>query len=344
VIRQIFLDRSDQGRHAREAASTKALLAEFAKPAFNQIQPGAGRRSEVQMKTRMPIQPGFHAGMFVRAIIIHDQMEIEFGRSFIVDFLQESQELLVPMAGHAVPDHLAVEHAQGGKQSGRPMAGVIMRHCSTAAFLQGQTGLGSVKGLDLAFLVHTQNQGLVRRIQIQSHDIAQLFYEALVPAELKGSHQMRLQVVPLPDSADGRFTQVLGLGHRPGTPMRRIRGLGMKSRFDHGVNFSLRDFRKATRPGGVFFQARKTESQKPLSPQLDSRTRDLQFAGDVVIKHPGRRFQNDVGTLDQPRRKGSAARPRFQNAFFLRRQDDFWCCSAHQASGYTKNPYLSSYF
>jgi hypothetical protein len=182
-------------RHAREASSAETLLAEFAKPAFNQIQPGAGRRSEVQMKTRMPLDPGFHAGMFMRAIIIHDQMEIEFGRSFAVDFLKESDELLMPMTGHAVSDHLAVEHAQGGKQGGRSMADVIMRHCSTAAFLQGQTGLGSVKGLDLAFLIQAQNQGLVRRIQIQPDDIAQLLYEAFVPAEFEGADQMGLQVV-----------------------------------------------------------------------------------------------------------------------------------------------------
>lgn len=343
VIRQVFLNCSDQGRHARKAASAKALLAEFAKPTFNQIQPGTGRWGEVQMKTRMSLDPGFYAGMFMRAIIIHNQMEIEFGESFVIDYLKESDELLMPMAGHAVSDHLAVEHAQGGKQGGRSMADVIMRHCSTAAFLQGQTGLGSVKGLDLAFLVHAQNQGLVRRIQIQPDDIAQLLHEAFVPAEFKGAYQMGLQVVSLPDSPDGRFTQLLGFGHRPGTPMRCVRGLGVKSRFDHGVNFSLRDFRNTTRPGGVFFQAGKTESQKTLSPQLDGGTRDVQLTGDSVIEHPGSRFQDDLGTLDQAGREASATRPRFQNALFLGRQDDFWGCSAHRTSAYTKNPHLSSY-
>lgn len=343
MIRQVFLDCSDQGRHAREAASAKALLAEFAKPALDQIQPGAGRRGEVQMKTRMPLEPGFHAGMFMRAIIIHDQMEVEFGRSFAIDFLKESDEFLVPMAGHAVTDHLAVKHAQGGKQGGRSMADIIMGHCSTAASLQGQTGLGSVKGLDLAFLVHAQNQGLVRRIEVEPDDIAQLLHKAFVPAEFKGSDQMGLQVVSLPDSPDGRFTQLLGFGHRPGTPMRRVRRRGVKSRFDHGVNFSLRDFRNTTRPGGVFFQAGKTESQKTLSPQLDGGTRDLQLTGDCLIEHTGSRFQDDLGTLDQPGRKAAATRPCFQNPLFLGRQYDFGCCSAHRTSVYTGSPYLSSY-
>ena len=295
------------------------------------------------MKTRMPLDPGFHTGMFMRAIIIHDQMEIEFGRGFVVDFLKESDELLMPMAWHAVSDHLAVERAQGGKQGGRSMADVIMRHCSTAAFLQGQTGLGSVKGLDLAFFVHAQNQRLVRRIQIQPHDIAQLLHEAFVTAEFEGADQMGLQVVLLPDSPDGRFTQLLGLGHRSCTPMCRIRRLGMKSCFDHGVNFPLRDFWNATRPRGVFFQTKQAESQKTLSPQLHGGTRDPQFAGDVLIQHTGGRSQNDLGPLDKPRRKASATRPRFQNTLFLGGQDDCWGCFAHRTLAYTQKPYMSSY-
>jgi len=319
VVGKIFFNRRDQSRHARKTSSPETLRGEFAKPTLNQVQPGTGRGSEVQMKTRMPLDPGFHAGMFMGAIIIHDQMEIELGGSFGVDFLKESDELLMPMARQAVSNHLAVEHTEGGKQGGRPMADIIMRHGSTAALLQGQTGLGSVQGLDLAFLIQAQNQRLVRRIQIQPHDIAQLLHKPFVTAEFEGSDQMRLQVMPLPDSPDGRFTQLLGFGHRPGTPMRRIRRFGMKSGFDHGVNFPLRDFWNATWSRGVFFQAGQAESQKTLSPQLHRGTRDPQFAGDVVIEHTGSRLKNDLGAQDKPGGKTSATRPRFQNTLFLGR-------------------------
>ena len=295
------------------------------------------------MITRVSLDPGFHAGMFVRAIIIDDQMEIEFGGSFGVDFLQETEKLLMPMARHAVSDHFAVEHAEGGKQRGRPMADVIMGHGSTATLLQGQTGLGSVERLDLAFFVHAQYQRLVRRIQIKSHDIVQFLDKAFVPAEFESPDQVGLQVVLFPDSPNGRFAQLLDLSHRPGTPMGRIRRLGVKSRFDHGFNFPLRDSRDATRTGGVFFQTGQAESQKPFPPQLDRGPRDPQFASDNVVEHAGRRSQNDLGALDKPRRKASAPRPRFQNPRFLGRQDDLGGCSAHQALAYTQRSYLSSY-
>ena len=343
MVGQVLFNRGDQGRHAREASSAKTLHAEVAEPTFDQIQPGARGRSKVEMTTGVSLDPGFHPGMFMRAIIIHDQMEIEFGGSFGIDFLQETEKLLMPMARHAISDHFAVEHAESGKQSGRPVTDVIMGQGSAAAFLQGQAGLGSVQGLDLAFFVHAQNQRLVRRIQIKSHDIVQLLNKTFVPAEFEGPNQVGFQVVFFPDSPDGRFAQFLGLRHRPGTPVGRIGRLGVKSRFDHGFNFPLRDPRDATRTGGVFFQPGQAECQKPFPPKLDGGARDPQFASDGVVEHAGRRSQNDLGALDQPGRKASAPRPRFQNARFLRRQDDLGGCSAHRALTYTQKSYLSSY-
>ena len=343
MIGQIIFNGGDQNRHARETTTPETFIGDLTEPTLNQIQPGTGRRSEVQMEPRMPLEPGFHPRMFVRAVIIHDQMEIESRRSFAVDFLEETDELLVSMARHTVADHLAIEHTESSKQSRRSMANVIVRHRPAPALLHGKTGLGPIESLDLAFFVQAQNKGLVRWIQVQAHDVAQLLDKVLVPTEFEGIDQMGLQVVLLPDATDSRFTQTLGFGHSPRAPMRRIRRRRMQGGFNHGFDFTRRDFRNTTRPGGVFFQAGKPESQKALSPQLDGGTRDLQFAGDVVIEHPGSRFQNDVGALDQPRRKASATRPRFQNALFLGRQDDFWGCSAHRARAYTKNPYLSSY-
>jgi len=343
MVGQVFFDSGDQSRNTSKTSPAETLGAEFAKPAFNQIQPRAGRWSEVQVKTRMPLEPGFHARMFMRAIIIHDQMEIELGRSYAVDFLKESDELLMPMARHAVSDHPAVEHAQGGKQGRCAMADVIMSHCSGTTFLQGKTGLRSVKSLDLAFLVQAENQRLVWRIEIKADDIAQLLHEPLVTAQFEGPDQMGFQIVLPPDPPDSRFTQVLGLRHRPRTPMRRIRRLAVKSGFDHGVNSPLRDSGNATRPRSVFFQAGQAESQKTLSPQLHRGTRGPQLAGDVLIEHTGCRFQNDLGALDKPGRKASTTRPHFQNTLFLGRQDDFGGCSAHQAIAYTQKPYLSSY-
>ena len=92
----------------------------------------------------------------------------------------------MPMARHALADHLAVEHAEGRKQGGRAVALVVVRHRSTATLLQGKTGLGAIEGLDLAFLVDAQHEGFVRWIEIEPDDIVELLDKVFVAADLKG--------------------------------------------------------------------------------------------------------------------------------------------------------------
>src|SRR3989304_3306405 len=150
------------------------------------------------MEPWMSSEPGFYPRMLVGSVIVHDQMQVEFGRRLGIDLLEETDELLMPMARQAVPDHLAIEHAQGGKQGGRAVAFVVVRHGSATAFLQRKARLGAVQGLDLALLVDAQNQGLVGGIQIEPDDIDELLQEVFVAAEFEGLDQMGFQVVLFP--------------------------------------------------------------------------------------------------------------------------------------------------
>ena len=59
----------------------------------------------------MTLEPFQNARMFVCAIVVDDKMQVQILRGFDIDDLQESDELLVPMPGHTIPDDLAVEHA-----------------------------------------------------------------------------------------------------------------------------------------------------------------------------------------------------------------------------------------
>ena len=71
--------------------------------------------------------------MIVRSIVVHDKMQIEFGRGFRVDLFEEADEFLMPMPRHAITDHSAIKHTQSRKQGGRAVAFVVMRHRATAA-------------------------------------------------------------------------------------------------------------------------------------------------------------------------------------------------------------------
>jgi hypothetical protein len=67
-----------------------------------------------------------------------------------VDLVEEADELLMPMAAHALADDLAVEHVERGEQGRRAMALIIMGHRTAAAALHRQPRLSAVERLDLA--------------------------------------------------------------------------------------------------------------------------------------------------------------------------------------------------
>ena len=94
--------------------------------------------------------------MFVGAVIVHDQMQVQPSGRLAIYLFEETDKLLMSMAWHAVTDNLAVEHTEGGEQGGRAIALVIVGHGAATTFLHWQARLGSVERLDLTLLVHTQ--------------------------------------------------------------------------------------------------------------------------------------------------------------------------------------------
>jgi hypothetical protein len=156
---QILFDGGDQLRHAAKAAAADTYVGDFAEPPLHQAQPGTRSRDEVLLEPWMLPEPRLHAWVLVGRVVVHDDMQREFGRSLDVDLLEETDELLMPMARHAVANHLAVEHAEGRKQGGRAVAPVVVRHGPTAAFLHWKTGLGAVQGWNLTFHVDAQHKG-----------------------------------------------------------------------------------------------------------------------------------------------------------------------------------------
>ena len=129
------IDGGDQFRYAPKDPSPNSLVRDLTAPPFHPVHPRTRRWDEGQLETRMTPNPGFHARMFVGPVIVHDQMQSELGWRFAVNFLEETDELLMPMTWHAIADDFAIEHVQGGEQCGRPVARVIVRPCSAASLL-----------------------------------------------------------------------------------------------------------------------------------------------------------------------------------------------------------------
>ena len=112
-------DRLDQLYYATKRASTNAFIGDLAEPALDQVQPGTARGNEVNVKPLVPFQPGFHLGMFMGGVVVHDQMKLTVGRRFLVDQLQELDPLLVAMVRHALADQPSLGQFDRREQSRR---------------------------------------------------------------------------------------------------------------------------------------------------------------------------------------------------------------------------------
>src|SRR4029079_13513814 len=108
-----------------------------------------------------------HLWMLVSRIVIRDQMNLLALRGLSVDEPQELDPLLVAMARHAGPDHLPIQRIEGGEQSRRSVALVVVGHRAVAARHERQARLGAVERLNLALLIDREHQRMLWRIQVK---------------------------------------------------------------------------------------------------------------------------------------------------------------------------------
>src|ERR1700729_1871646 len=77
---------------------------------LDRVEPRCGRWREMECPAWMPHQPGPPPGMLVRRIVVGDGVDPFARRDTGLDGVEEADELLMPVALHAAPDHAAVQH------------------------------------------------------------------------------------------------------------------------------------------------------------------------------------------------------------------------------------------
>jgi len=73
--------------------------------------------------------------MFVRAVIVCDQVQVQFRRCLFVNLFEELGPFLMPVPLHARADQFSLRHVQGRKQRRRSIAFVIMCHGPASSLL-----------------------------------------------------------------------------------------------------------------------------------------------------------------------------------------------------------------
>src|SRR2546426_12577282 len=108
-----------------------------------------------------------------------------------VDASQQLAELQGSVAAMALPDDDPALDVERREQRGGSVTHVVVRTPLRLPRAHRQKRLRSVERLDLRLLIHTQNQCLVGRVQIQADDVADLLDEQGVTRQLEGLAPVR---------------------------------------------------------------------------------------------------------------------------------------------------------
>jgi hypothetical protein len=77
--------------------SARNVIRDIAKEAFNPVHPRAGCRGEMHVDAFVPLKPGLHFRVFMRGVVVHDQMQLELLGRFSIDLLEKLQPFLMPV-------------------------------------------------------------------------------------------------------------------------------------------------------------------------------------------------------------------------------------------------------
>ncbi len=143
------------------------------------------------------------------------------------------------MAIKAGADHGAVQNIERRKQGRGSVSNIVVGQRSTASLFHRQPRLSSIQCLNLGFFVHAQNQRLIRRIEIQTDHVGELFHELFVAGQLEIAHAMGLQTVAVPYPGHRHVTDSKSARQGPAAPMSGILGFGMQSSFHDGLDLII---------------------------------------------------------------------------------------------------------
>jgi len=167
------------------AAATNAALRDLGEQSFDEVQPTRACRREVDVITRVSCQPCSHLFHLVRTVVVQHQVDVQATGEVRIDVIEKPQKLLMPVLPVTIADVDSAGHIQRREQGRHAMPLVIMALPRRYAGRQRENRLRAVQGLDLALLIHTQHDRVVRRMHIQPYDVPNLFHKLRIFGKLE---------------------------------------------------------------------------------------------------------------------------------------------------------------
>jgi len=223
------------------------------------------------MDLGMPFLPGSNLRGLVRRRVVEDYMQLPLAVA-AGKHLEKPEEVGAGVPLAALSNNLAGGDLQSRVEARQSIPTIVVRLAGRQSRPQRQDRLRAVQSLYLGLLVHTQNNGVGRGIQVEPHHVVDLLLGLRVGTELERLDAMRLQVMSPPDSMNGAVRDPNLSRQITRTPVRHAgRRRLQRHRNDLGA-LAGRNRRGPTGSRLIFEPREPLQSEAPTEPaDLDNR-------------------------------------------------------------------------
>ena len=202
--------------HVLERPASNSSRGELREEALDLVEPTSTGRREVHVIAGESREPARSLRRLVRAVVVHDDVDIAPSRRLGIEAQQEPQELLVPLAPMAPADHLAQGDIERGKV--RRRTGCSRSFAAPESRAHRQLPAQPVQCLHQT-LFDTHDQSMVQGIETKADDIMDHLDKLRIGRQLKRVRPMRLQPERLRSPGNRRLRQARHVGHAPRGPL-----------------------------------------------------------------------------------------------------------------------------
>jgi len=325
VCDNMSFDSFNQFIDATEDTPSQAVDRKIPEESFDHVEPGCAGRSEVKVESRIASLPGFHSRMLMGGVIIADDVYLLVGGCRFDNQVEEADPFLVPVFFHTGSKDAAVGSIHCSEERGGSVAFVIVSQRFATSFLQWESWLSAIQGLDLALFIAGQHDSVFRRVEIEANDVLELLLEMLVVGELEGSYPVRFDPVRSPYAAYARRANSNFAGHGCPTPMGSSLGLFFQRQTDDSRFGRSRKRWDAAWPGFVFENALNSSLGIAMSPTPYFHLVLAELQGDLLVLQAISSQQNDSSTLPSADGTGPACFYGFQFLSLLETEFNLRC-------------------
>lgn len=325
-------DRPLKFSDATERATADALFRNFGKEPFDGIEPRRTCRREMNVIARSRFEPRFNEWMFVRRVIIHNEMHVELRRHAALDAIEKLHEFGMPVTRQALFDDLPRKDVQRRKQRRGTVANVVVRLRGGHSWAQRQNRSGSIQRLDAAFFIDAQDDRVYRRVHVQAHDVPQLRRKIRILTELEGAYAVRLQVMRKQNPLNCASANVIFRSQRSRSPMRCVLWSRGHDRLRQPLDGLISDDSGSARSLTIRKHALDTKGREAIADLHDAVTRDTDPLRNLDVRQTFGRIENDLRTHHRTLRRCWPPRQLNQNTTIFGTNGEARCRAIRHAS------------